>query len=296
MENEKTGLFIRQLRKEKGLTQKDLANRLHVTDKAVSKWERGLCAPDIALLRPLAEALGTTVTELIDGAPGPARDEGPEAHTQSALAYAAAALKDRLRAVRRRTLAAAAAVLLLTAAAVLCILWRNGYFYITDKFTSPDGTAVVTVYRKDLSGRGLLFEDAVYLAVRDSAGRRLYVTYGDCALEGLRWSPDSRKYVLSLRYPDGSRLALANLETNTESNLTAWLTDAAADLPDGPGTASDIRFQFLQWSADGTALLIRYAFTGTGGAERTGYFWFDPGTGALCAPFELPEAPGDTES
>lgn len=42
MDNQATGLFIKQLRTEKNLTQKELADRLHVTDKAVSKWERGV--------------------------------------------------------------------------------------------------------------------------------------------------------------------------------------------------------------------------------------------------------------
>ena len=65
--NEKFGTFLAQLRKEKGMTQKDLAQRLFVSDKAVSKWERGLSLPDIALLQPMAEILGVTVTELLSG-------------------------------------------------------------------------------------------------------------------------------------------------------------------------------------------------------------------------------------
>ena len=55
-----------QLRKEKGLMQKDLAEKLYVSDKAVSKWERGLSIPDVALLVPLAELLGVSVTELLE--------------------------------------------------------------------------------------------------------------------------------------------------------------------------------------------------------------------------------------
>ena len=52
------GQFLNQLRREKGWTQKDLAERLYVSDKAVSKWERGLSLPDVALLLPLAGAAG----------------------------------------------------------------------------------------------------------------------------------------------------------------------------------------------------------------------------------------------
>lgn len=61
------GAFLAQLRREKGYTQKDLAEKLYVSDKAVSKWERGLSVPDVALLVPLAECLGVTVTELLEG-------------------------------------------------------------------------------------------------------------------------------------------------------------------------------------------------------------------------------------
>lgn len=62
----KFGTFVAELRKEKGLMQKDLAEKLYVSDKAVSKWERGLSIPDVAILVPLAEILGVTVTELLE--------------------------------------------------------------------------------------------------------------------------------------------------------------------------------------------------------------------------------------
>lgn len=67
IDNEKFGAFLARLRKEKGMTQKELAEKLFVSDKAVSKWERGLSLPDIALLQPMAELLGVSVTELLSG-------------------------------------------------------------------------------------------------------------------------------------------------------------------------------------------------------------------------------------
>lgn len=63
---ERFGSFVAGLRKEQGMTQKELAQKVYVSDKAVSKWERGLSMPDIALLIPLAQALGVTVTELLE--------------------------------------------------------------------------------------------------------------------------------------------------------------------------------------------------------------------------------------
>ena len=65
LDKEAFGAFLQALRKEKGLTQRQLAEMLHVSDKAVSKWERGLSIPDTALLIPLAEQLDVTVTELL---------------------------------------------------------------------------------------------------------------------------------------------------------------------------------------------------------------------------------------
>ena len=63
--NEKFAEFLATLRKEKGLTQKQLADKLGVTNKAVSKWENDVAYPDITLLKTIAEALSTTVGELL---------------------------------------------------------------------------------------------------------------------------------------------------------------------------------------------------------------------------------------
>ena len=65
IDKEQFGRFVAALRKERGLTQKDLAQQLYLSDKAVSKWETGGSVPDIAVLTPLAEALGVTVAELL---------------------------------------------------------------------------------------------------------------------------------------------------------------------------------------------------------------------------------------
>lgn len=63
---------IARLRKEKGMTQLELADRMGVTDKAVSKWERDVSCPDIASMPRLAEVLGATVDELMQARPGAA--------------------------------------------------------------------------------------------------------------------------------------------------------------------------------------------------------------------------------
>ena len=62
-----TGAMIRRLREERKMTQLQLAERLHVSDKAISKWETGRGYPDISLIEPLSAALGVSVLELISG-------------------------------------------------------------------------------------------------------------------------------------------------------------------------------------------------------------------------------------
>ena len=62
-----TGTFIAECRKEKGLTQKALGEKLNVTDRAVSKWETGRSFPDVAILEDLCQELGISVSELLAG-------------------------------------------------------------------------------------------------------------------------------------------------------------------------------------------------------------------------------------
>lgn len=65
MDMQSLGIFIQSRRKDLGMTQSELGAKLHVTDKAVSRWERGVGFPDIKLLEPLAQALQVSVSELI---------------------------------------------------------------------------------------------------------------------------------------------------------------------------------------------------------------------------------------
>ena len=67
MDQEKIGRFIAKLRKEKNMTQKELAESLEITDRAISKWENGRGMPDLSLLTPLCEILGVSINELLSG-------------------------------------------------------------------------------------------------------------------------------------------------------------------------------------------------------------------------------------
>ena len=104
MDNAKMGELIREARKEKGFTQKDVAERLGITDRAVSKWERGICAPDIAYIEELAEMLGLTVAELISGQ----RMEQPPAQEveraiKETITYSQNEMKSKRKAASKRT-------------------------------------------------------------------------------------------------------------------------------------------------------------------------------------------------
>lgn len=67
MDPKKTGIIILDARKNLKMTQKDLADKLYISDKAVSKWERGLCFPDISVLIPLTEILNISLYDLLRG-------------------------------------------------------------------------------------------------------------------------------------------------------------------------------------------------------------------------------------
>lgn len=67
MDNIQTGKFISELRKQKGLTQQQLADMLNLSNKTISKWESGSGCPDISNLPILADALGVSVDELLRG-------------------------------------------------------------------------------------------------------------------------------------------------------------------------------------------------------------------------------------
>ena len=128
MNKERLGSFIGERRRELGLTQRELAERLHVTDKAVSKWERGLSYPDVTLLEPLAAALGLGVEELM-ACRRQAVYDGEEDPMKNLLTISS----DSLRRERRRSWGRMGAVLALVLAAALVIGYNA--LYVTETRT-----------------------------------------------------------------------------------------------------------------------------------------------------------------
>ena len=122
MNKERLGNFIGGERRSLGLTQKDLAARLHVTDKAVSKWERGMSYPDVTLLEPLAAVLDLTVEELMAcRRQAIAEQKGAEESMQSLLDIS----RDSVRKERRRSWQRLGAVLVLLAVTAAVAAWTQ---------------------------------------------------------------------------------------------------------------------------------------------------------------------------
>ena len=113
MDKAKTGALIAAARKEKNLTQRELAAALHVSDRAISKWERGAGFPDISLLEPLADTLDLGVLDLLRGERGM-----EEKNAEAAVSEVLQAVREERRRRRKDTWHEAAKALPL-----LCILW-----------------------------------------------------------------------------------------------------------------------------------------------------------------------------
>lgn len=131
MNKQQFGDFIADSRKAAGLTQKALAGRLHVTDKAVSKWERALSYPDVTLLEPLAEALGLGVEELMacrrmeaEREEEPVRKEKEEKPVENLLEIS----RESLRTEQRKHAWRTALALALMLAATLGTIWYCGTY------------------------------------------------------------------------------------------------------------------------------------------------------------------------
>ncbi len=302
MDNTKTGFLIKELRKEKGMTQKELAELLHITDRAVSKWERGLCAPDISLIEPLAEVLGVSIVELIEGERAIQNEhiEKVAIAAKSVIDYSKEEITRKVKILNRKHIIIAAACFVVIALICGFTLWQGGYFFVIDKSISPDGATSVAVYDNRLSWRRFSQEDGISLIIKKEPNDvETRITYGDCTYQGLWWAPDSKKYVLSLKYDDREYLALAWIEKNSGSNLSAYLSMgvemnelAKYGLQYNSELLPEIKYQFLQWGADSESMLIYYSFLDVEQEKHDGYFWYNCENGIVSATLELnPQTP-----
>lgn len=144
MDAKRTGSFIAEMRKQNNMTQAELAAKLQVTDKAVSRWERGVGYPDITLLEPLAGQLGVTVLDILRGEKTfPDKMTGEETEQTVAETVRLAAVQRR-QAVRRVILLA---IVMLIGAAMLIwgILWWTSQQSALKIIAGADGPSAVFV-------------------------------------------------------------------------------------------------------------------------------------------------------
>ena len=258
MEKQLLGAFIAENRKRQGMTQQQLAQVLHVTDKAVSKWERGLSYPDVTLLQPLAAAFRLRVDDLLTCRAGESEeyvksdmtpvsepitsDPATPEISPAVQAVLEITAENRSRHLSRRRCIAAIVALALILAAVLTILQSSGRL-LKKHTTSPDGAITLTVYR-DLLDRGTFRIQAdqtffVEGARCEFCGRgpalpvtRQTLTGSPTAVDSLQWSADGRYLLLCGR--TGSRVAPAYIHlwdfTSYDENDPAHETDLATEI------------------------------------------------------------------
>ena len=302
MDNAKMGELIRNARKERGLTQKDVAEKLGITDRAVSKWERGICAPDIAYIEELAQMLDLTVAELIAGERA---EHPPAAEVESAIketiTYSRNEMTTKRKAANKRMLITISVILVLTFAIAIGLLWYKGVFYQIGKYPSPDGKTVTTVYSRMLSHHeapakgGITLSDEGYYQ-----GRRGFGV--EAVFRGLWWSPNSCYQVVSMDTKEGIWLALTDYTRNIGTNLTHRLEQTLyeneffEDVPyDEEGWRPLIEFEFMQWSeADPEVMQVYFCYTDKSGQFQEGYMWYDYETAEASGHMRLKQ--GEKES
>lgn len=253
MDAMKTGALIAQVRKEKGITQRELAEKVYVSVQAVSKWELGKNFPDLALMEPLAEALDLTVTELLAGE----RGETPQDElVRDSLRLGEQQLRPKIKQWRGRFIAAA--VLLLALLAGLGYVWVRDHTEllpqretvitpieleeeqntIVDMLTMPNSWDFLRMYRvvladdmervvfkAELWSRSYLEEPERELVKSWSLGTLYAREYGQ---------PDPRRQLLAFRMTfleDGNLRYRLKLGGTTVTTTKALVTDLLQELP-----------------------------------------------------------------
>ena len=217
MNKERLGNFIGGERRSLGLTQKDLAARLHVTDKAVSKWERGMSYPDVTLLEPLAAVLDLTVEELM--ACRRQAVKGADETMRNLLDIS----RDTVRRERRRSWKRLAAVLVLLAVTAAVVVW-------TQLFVTEVGEHFI-VLTETVDGA-----DYIYVDAGDGHLIKLKCVDG-VDIDGLQLVNqvgNPQFFQMSFRYNRLTREGTVTLLEATGYFSVGGIMDASADEGEGP--------------------------------------------------------------
>ena len=141
MNQEKFASFITQRRKQLNLTQKDIAEKLHVSISAVSKYERGLSYPDITLLEPLSQILEVTIVDLLKGE----ISHNDLSNLEASELFLELISKQRLKEYRRKILLSDILyiILLFMTAVTIILLFVNGIIPLSKLFEVITAAALI---------------------------------------------------------------------------------------------------------------------------------------------------------
>lgn len=171
MDHQKTSTLIAARRNELGLTQKELAKQLNISDRTVSKWERGAGFPDISLLEPLADALGLTLLELFRGERTPEPEPEPEKEemVRETLRILHPAIRARLKKARL-PLIVLSTLLLVAVATLLILIFRpdENHIIMPEPITVTKAVEIcpdILITTKEYELRDFLLNDAAITAL-----------------------------------------------------------------------------------------------------------------------------------
>ncbi len=159
MERKSIGSFIAVLRKANGLTQRELADKLGISDKAVSRWERDETAPDLSLIPAIAEIFGVTSDELLRGERAGEKDTSPEKQAEKTEKQVKALLKK----VRTRFFTKILICILIATVGLFAAMICNCAFYKKDL-----GFIVALIFLATSLVLGIIFTYLAYTSIEDA--------------------------------------------------------------------------------------------------------------------------------
>lgn len=253
MNQEKIGSFIRSIRMEKGLTQEQLAEKLGVSQKSVSRWETGKTMPDYSLLPVICEVLEINVAELL-GAERIAGDIVAKNQVTSMAKNMISLVNDKRR-IRKIIGAILSAVITL-----VCVVGLYNYEYSVSVDSTADLEKAINEYH---------FVDEVSADVleRQVVGNRLYVLYGEnkypgaCGLACLEKGIFGNYRVISC---EDSNSRWINMTRITDGKTKYCVTYCASDLPiDAYGICGEKYMPGTNYVVDDASLMYKFDYNGS---------------------------------
>ncbi len=159
MERKSIGSFIAVLRKANGLTQRELADKLGISDKAVSRWERDETAPDLSLIPAIAEIFGVTSDELLRGERAGEKDASPEKQAEKTEKQ----IKALLKKVRTKFFTKSLICILISLVGLFAAMICNCAFYKKDL-----GFIVALIFLATSLVLGIIFTYLAYASIEDA--------------------------------------------------------------------------------------------------------------------------------